>query len=102
MAGLAGPARLGTLFKYALRCGVGASIRALGARPSSLAGLVGERGPESMVRAIARARGEPGIEPVGIHLYSFGGLERTRAWIGAVAHRRFALDDGGGFLVDER
>ncbi|HXX86712.1 MAG TPA: methylenetetrahydrofolate reductase [Casimicrobiaceae bacterium] len=102
VAGLAGPARLATLFKYALRCGVGASIRALGARPSSVAVLVGERGPESIVRAIARARREPGIEPVGIHLYSFGGLERTCAWIGAVARCRFALDDQGGFVVEER
>src|SRR5262249_44491684 len=71
VAGLAGPARLGTLFKYALRCGVGPSIKALGARPGSLAGLIGERGPESVVRAIARAAGEDHIEPVGIHLYSF-------------------------------
>jgi methylenetetrahydrofolate reductase (NADPH) len=101
VAGLAGPASLATLFKYALRCGVGPSIRALGTRPSALAGLIGDRGPESVVRAIARSAAEPGIEPVGIHLYSFGGLARTCAWIDAVAHGRFELDEEKGFIVAE-
>jgi methylenetetrahydrofolate reductase (NADPH) len=101
VAGLAGPASLATLFKYALRCGVGPSVRALGTRPGALASLIGDRGPESVVRAIARSAAEPGIEPVGIHLYSFGGLARTCAWIDAVAHCRFELDEEKGFIVAE-
>jgi methylenetetrahydrofolate reductase (NADPH) len=100
VAGLAGPAKLSTLFKYALRCGVGPSIRALGMRPGSFAGLVGERGPESVVRAIARAMAEEEIGPAGMHLYSFGGLERSCAWIGAVARGSFVLDDSGAFIVE--
>jgi len=99
VAGLAGPANLATLFKFALRCGVGPSVRALGTRPGAIAGLIGDRGPESIVRAIARSAAEPGIEPVGIHLYSFGGLARTCAWIDAVAHCRFELDKEKGFIV---
>jgi len=99
-AGLTGPAKLTTLFKYALRCGVGPSIRALGARPASFAGLVGERGPERLVRAIADAAAEGGLEPIGIHLYSFGGLVQTCTWIDAVARGRFALDDAGAFTVE--
>jgi methylenetetrahydrofolate reductase (NADPH) len=102
VAGLTGPARLATLFKYALRCGVGPSIRALGARPGSFAALVGERGPESVVRAIGRATGDGAIEPVGIHLYSFGGLTRSCAWIDAVARGRFALDDSAGFILEDK
>jgi len=102
VAGVAGPASLSTLFKYALRCGVGPSLRALGARPAAVAGLVGERGPESVVRAIARVAGDARMEPVGIHLYSFGGLTRSCMWIDAVARGRFALDDNGGFTVEAR
>jgi methylenetetrahydrofolate reductase (NADPH) len=102
IAGLTGPAKLATLFKYALRCGVGPSIRALGARPGSFAGLVGERGPEPLVRAIAHIAAEGGINPVGIHLYSFGGLERSCAWINAVVHGHFALDDADAFAVDSQ
>lgn len=99
VAGLAGPASLATLFKYALRCGVGPSIRALATRPAALAGLIGDRGPEGLVRAIARSAADPGIEPIGIHLYSFGGFARTCAWIDAVAHGRFELDEEKGFIV---
>jgi methylenetetrahydrofolate reductase (NADPH) len=66
--------------RYAIRCGVGPSIRALGARPASFAALVGERGPEEIVRAIAGTQSAGEIDSVGIHLYSFGGLARTCAW----------------------
>ncbi len=100
IAGLAGPARLSTLFKYALRCGAGPSIHALGARPASFVGLVAERGPERMVRALADANLE-GAGPFGIHLYSFGGLERTCAWMDATAHCPLALDEDGGFSVED-
>ena len=99
VAGLAGPARLTTLFKYAVRCGVGPSIRALGARPASFARLAAERGPEPIVRALARAHGAGEIEPIGIHLFSFGGFARTCRWLRAVADGRFMLDDAAGFQV---
>jgi hypothetical protein len=36
-----------------------------------------------------------------MHLYSFGGLEKTCAWIDATAHCPLALDDSGGFSVEE-
>ena len=81
VAGLAGPARLTTLFKYALRCGVGPSIRALGARPAQLARLTTERDPEPIVRAIAGELGQGKLGDIGIHLFSFGGLARTCGWL---------------------
>lgn len=99
-AGLAGPARVAALFRYAVRCGVGPSIRALGDRPEGFARLVGERGPEPLVRSVARAADAGMVGDVGIHLYSFGGLARTCRWLRAVADGRFALDDAGGFRID--
>jgi len=87
VAGLAGPARLTTLFKYAVRCGVGPSIRALGARPALFAKLTTERDPESIVRAIVHARSAGGLGELGIHLFSFGGLAHTCAWLHALAAR---------------
>jgi methylenetetrahydrofolate reductase (NADPH) len=85
VAGLAGPARLTTLFKYAVRCGVGPSILALGARPALFAKLAGERDPEPIVRAIARARCAGELGDVGIHLFSFGGLAHTCGWLRELA-----------------
>lgn len=87
VAGLAGPARLTTLFKYGLRCGVGPSIRALGARPASFTKLATERDPEPIIRAIVRARGAGALGDVGIHLFSFGGLAHTCGWLHALAVR---------------
>lgn len=97
--GLAGPAKLTTLLNYAMRCGVGPSIRAIGTRGSALTRLIGERGPERIVRDLARAylSGELVID--GLHLYSFGGLVRTCRWFRAVADGRFDLDDDGGFSL---
>lgn len=99
VAGLAGPAKLSTLFRHAIKCGVGPSLRALGARPTSFAQLIGDRGPEALVLALARAEAEL---QSGIHLFSFGGLTRTCAWLAAVRAGRFKLDDNGSFSVRDR
>jgi methylenetetrahydrofolate reductase (NADPH) len=99
VAGLAGPATLSTLLRFALKCGVGPSLRALGARPGSLLQLLGDRGPESLVLAIARL---PDDIKCGMHLFSFGGLARTCAWLQAVRAGRFKLDDNGSFTLRDR
>ncbi|HEY6451457.1 MAG TPA: hypothetical protein VIX87_02540 [Steroidobacteraceae bacterium] len=97
VAGLAGPARLSTLLKFALRCGAGPSMRALGARPNALVKLIGDRGPESLVRALAQARVSGESDFSGIHLFCFGGYLRTCEWLHAVAGGRFKLNEAGGF-----
>ena len=81
VAGIAGPAKLSTLFKYALRCGVGPSIRALGTNSASVAELVGDQGPLAMMRALA---GAPRAFD-GMHFYGFGGFLRTSQWLAQVA-----------------
>jgi methylenetetrahydrofolate reductase (NADPH) len=96
--GLAGPARLTTLIQYALRCGVGPSVKALSGRAASFGRLLGQHGPEALVRQLATAR-ERGLEIDGIHLFSFGGLARTCKWIRAVEDGRFSADDAG-FAVE--
>lgn len=97
--GLAGPARLSTLVQYALRCGVGPSVRALSGRAASFGKLLGEKGPEALVRELARAR-DTGLEIDGIHLFSFGGLVRTCRWIRTVEEGRFTLDEAQGFALE--
>lgn len=99
VAGLAGPAGLATLFKFAMRCGAGASVRALGARPTSMMKLVGDRGPEDVVRGLAEARVGGEGDFTGIHLFCFGGFLRSCEWLHKVAGGRFSLNDKGGFSV---
>ena len=83
VAGIAGPASVATLVKFALRCGVGPSMRALAANPQAIAGVAMERSPERIVREVAAIAALPGMQPMGLHFYSFGGLARTCEWIGA-------------------
>jgi methylenetetrahydrofolate reductase (NADPH) len=85
VGGLSGPASIATLFRYAVRCGVGPSIRALGARPTSLVKLIGDHGPEPVMRDLAVARGaHPGLFD-GIHFFCFGGFLRTCEWLQRLA-----------------
>jgi methylenetetrahydrofolate reductase (NADPH) len=81
VGGLCGPASIATLFKYAVRCGAGPSIRALGARPTSLVKLIGDHGPENVLHDLANARlAQPGLFD-GVHLFCFGGFLRTCEWL---------------------
>lgn len=99
VAGLAGPARLTTLFKYALRCGAGPSIRALGARPESFLKLMGDHGPQTIVRALAEAHDLGTSDFSGLHFFCFGGYLRTCEWVHRIASGQFTLNDAGGFDV---
>lgn len=79
--GLAGPASVTTLMKYALRCGVGNSVRALTLRGPAIARILSESKPDALVQELAGAQGqEPALGIAGLHLFSFGGLQRTADW----------------------
>ena len=95
VAGLAGPAGIATLFKFALRCGVGPSIRALGARPVSFVKLIGEHGPENVMSELADARSRAAADFDGVHLFCFGGYLRTCEWLHRVANGQ----DGAGSCI---
>jgi methylenetetrahydrofolate reductase (NADPH) len=95
VAGLAGPASLPALIKFALKCGVGASLRVL-TRKTGMLQLLVDHGPESLVRDLADEAPTPADS---FHLFSFGGLTRTCAWLSAVRAGRFELNDNSGFAV---
>jgi methylenetetrahydrofolate reductase (NADPH) len=99
VAGLAGPTKLSTLVKFAIRCGAGASMRVLTARPAAFTKLLGDHGPESVLSALAQARCEETSDFAGVHLFCFGGFVRTCRWLRAIADGRFVLDDAEGFKV---
>jgi|HubBroStandDraft_2_1064218.scaffolds.fasta_scaffold49260_2 methylenetetrahydrofolate reductase (NADPH) len=83
--GFAGPAGLIALTRYALRCGVGNSVRVLTEKPS-FAKLLIEKGPEPIIREVATALG-PGsgselpLGIAGLHFFVFGGFNKTVDWI---------------------
>lgn len=79
--GLAGPASVAALLRYAKRCGVSASLRGL--MSGAAAGLIGNAGPDRIVELLASS-GESGLAP---HYFSFGG---------AVETARYACDAAAG------
>jgi methylenetetrahydrofolate reductase (NADPH) len=94
--GLAGPASLPRLLRFAVRCGIGNSVRALKGRPQAITRLLVEAGPEGVVRDLARQAAPP---IAGVHFFCFGGLVRTARWLRAVREGRFELTEDGGFRV---
>jgi methylenetetrahydrofolate reductase (NADPH) len=83
--GLAGPADRRTLWKYALHCGIGNSIRALGTRVDAVANLLARRTPDPILRELAAAqRRDPGLGIEGIHIFTFGGVARAADWANAL------------------
>jgi methylenetetrahydrofolate reductase (NADPH) len=83
--GLAGPADRRTLWKYALHCGIGNSIKALGTRVDAVANLLARRTPDGIVRELAAAqRQDPGLGIAGIHIFTFGGVASAASWAKAL------------------
>jgi methylenetetrahydrofolate reductase (NADPH) len=83
--GLAGPANRRTLWKYALHCGIGNSIHALGTRVDAVANLLARRAPDPIVRELAAAQGQdPSLGIEGVHIFTFGGVASSADWANSI------------------
>jgi methylenetetrahydrofolate reductase (NADPH) len=84
--GLAGPAGIVNLMRFAVRCGIGNSLHVLTENPS-LAKLLVEKGPEPIIRDIQAATtteaDSSALGIAGLHFYVFGGFNKTIDWIEA-------------------
>ena len=81
-AGMAGPADAATLLRYAQRCGVSASLRALRDQGMGLVRLVTHTDPGEQLTALARhCLARRSCNVVGAHFFSFGGAARTAEWM---------------------
>jgi len=91
--GLAGPTEPLRLLRFAQRCGVSASLRALRAQGFGVARLVTHTDPGDQLQAVARycAARRP-CNVVGVHLFSFGGVREAADWLnGVIAGRALAV-----------
>jgi len=86
--GVAGPASIATLAKFAVRCGIGASLRALGRGQTAFARILMEASPEALITALAASE-HPDAPIDGLHIFSFGGARHTAEWIHDPVRRRF-------------
>jgi methylenetetrahydrofolate reductase (NADPH) len=100
--GIAGPAPLTKLLKFAVHCGVGASIGSLVSNMGTVANLTGlAAGPDEVLLGLIRGcAGETASRLVQPHIYSFGGALATAGWLRAVMDGAFDLaPDGRKFTV---
>ncbi|MGE5128626.1 MAG: methylenetetrahydrofolate reductase [Sphingomonadaceae bacterium] len=80
--GVAGPTEAATLLRFAHRCGVSASLRALRAQGMGIARLVTHTDPREQLVAVARyCLARTACNVVGAHFFSFGGAAHTASWM---------------------
>ncbi len=80
IVGLAGPASPATLTKFALRCGIGNSIRSLRSHIGRFGRLLTDTGPDDIMRGLQSAPGAVTASISGFHLFPFGGLRKAAEW----------------------
>jgi methylenetetrahydrofolate reductase (NADPH) len=96
--GVTGPASVTTLLRFAVRCGVGNSMRILSTRGSAVGRLLRDAAPDAILRDLAA--GSTGERRPGVHFFPFGGVARAARWANAVRDGAIALEAGGGFRVE--
>ena len=85
LVGIAGPATVATLAKFAVRCGIGASLRALARGHTAYARILAEAGPDALIGALV-ADEDPRSPIDSLHVFTFGGIRRTAEWISGYLH----------------
>jgi methylenetetrahydrofolate reductase (NADPH) len=78
IVGLAGPA---TLTKFALRCGIGNSMRSLRSQIGRFGRLLTDTGPNDIMRGLQSAPKAATAPIAGFHLFPFGGLRKAGEWL---------------------
>ncbi|HEY4214339.1 MAG TPA: methylenetetrahydrofolate reductase [Steroidobacteraceae bacterium] len=101
--GVAGPTPLPKLIKFAMACGVGASLHSLMKNMSAMSKLARlATTPDEMLMGLVQGgAGSPGNLLVHPHFYAFGGTVATSKWMRAVVDGNFDMPaEGGKFIMD--
>ncbi|MBQ2261079.1 MAG: methylenetetrahydrofolate reductase [Loktanella sp.] len=79
--GIAGPAKLQTLIKFAMACGVGPSLRVLQKRAMDVTKLLLPYEPTDVVTALAAHKAtDPDSLIARVHFFPLGGITPTAGW----------------------
>ncbi len=80
--GVAGPAKLQTLIKYAISCGVGPSLHVLQKRAKDVTKLLLPYEPTEFVSALAAHKARtPGFNIEQVHFFPLGGIKANAQWV---------------------
>ena len=80
--GIAGPAKLQTLIKYSVECGVGASIRVLQKRAKDITKLLKPYKPDTVLKELALYKNEnPSFNIEQVHFFPLGGIKQVTEYV---------------------
>ncbi|MEM1314769.1 MAG: methylenetetrahydrofolate reductase [Pseudomonadota bacterium] len=89
--GVAGPAKLQTLIRFALACGVGASVKVLQKRAADVTKLILPFTPDQVLRDLAAAKAaDPALQIEQVHLFPLGGIDKSAEYAGGGGSARVA------------
>ena len=80
--GIAGPAKLQTLIRYSIECGVGASMKVLQKRAKDITKLLLPYEPTSVISELAEYKSQnPNFNIEKVHFFPLGGTKTTANWV---------------------
>ena len=80
--GIAGPAKLQTLLKYSIECGVGASMKVLTKRAKDITKLLLPYKPTQILGDLGAFKAEnPELNIDQVHFFPLGGIKQTADWV---------------------
>lgn len=80
--GVAGPAKLQTLIKFAIACGVGPSVKVLQKRAMDVTKLLLPYEPTDVIAALAAHKAaNPGFGIEQVHFFPLGGIKTNAEWV---------------------
>ena len=83
--GIAGPAKLQTLLKFSIECGIGASMKILTNRAKDLTKLLLPYKPPQILNELAAYKSEnPELIIEQVHFFPLGGIKKTADWVAEV------------------
>jgi methylenetetrahydrofolate reductase (NADPH) len=90
--GIPGPASMRSLLRFASVCGVDASAKVIAKYGFSLASLLRQAGPDTLIASL-----EDNLDPaihgeVSLHFYPFGGMAKTIGWASDFRRKRRHLN----------
>lgn len=87
--GVAGPAKLQSMIKFAMACGVGPSLRVLQRRAADVTKLLMPFTPEEVLTELAHHRAaHPDFNIRKVHFFPLGGIDKTAEFAQTVGHVR--------------
>ena len=80
--GIAGPAKLQTLLKFSIECGIGASMKVLTKRAKDLTKLLLPYHPTEILNALAKFKANDSkLNIEKVHFFPIGGITKTVDWL---------------------